>query len=84
MTFDEWYELPHDDAEKTMHYEDLHRSLCLYVWNAAIAAEREACAKVCDEISNNYDKKFTWDAAIAYAEIADECADAIRARGETK
>jgi hypothetical protein len=35
--------------------------------------EREACAKVCDELSD----KHTWEGC-----YADECAQAIRARGE--
>jgi hypothetical protein len=35
--------------------------------------EREACAKVCDELSD----KHTWEGC-----YADECATAIRARGE--
>ena len=37
------------------------------------AKEREACAKVCDELSD----KHTWEGC-----YANECADAIRARGE--
>ena len=36
------------------------------------AAEREACAKVCDSV-NNYDNPMT----------ASDCADAIRARGQS-
>jgi len=36
------------------------------------AKEREACAKVCDELSD----KHTWEGC-----YADECATAIRARG---
>ncbi len=39
----------------------------------AIEAEREACAKVCDELSD----KHTWEGC-----YADECAHAIRARGQ--
>ena len=38
-----------------------------------VAFEREACAKVCDELSD----KHTWEGC-----YADECATAIRARGE--
>ena len=38
-----------------------------------VAIEREACAKVCDELSD----KHTWEGS-----YADECAQAIRARGE--
>ena len=37
------------------------------------AKEREACAKVCDELSD----KHTWEGS-----YANECAQAIRARGE--
>ena len=37
------------------------------------AKEREECAKVCDELSD----KHTWEGC-----YADECAQAIRARGE--
>lgn len=42
---------------------------------AGAAAEREACAKVCDEQAN----KDGWEGSYAHA-----CAEAIRARGETK
>jgi hypothetical protein len=38
-----------------------------------VAFEREACAKLCDELSD----KHTWEGC-----YADECATAIRARGE--
>lgn len=38
-----------------------------------VLAEREACAKVCDELSD----KHTWEGC-----YANECAGAIRARGE--
>lgn len=38
-----------------------------------VAIEREACARVCDELSD----KHTWEGS-----YADECAQAIRARGE--
>jgi len=38
----------------------------------AVEAEREACAKVCDELS----AKHTWEGC-----YANECAEAIRARG---
>lgn len=41
--------------------------------NRAIKKEREACAKLCDELSD----KHTWEGC-----YADECAQAIRARGQ--
>jgi hypothetical protein len=37
------------------------------------AAEREACAKVCDDLSDQH----SWEGC-----YADECAEAIRARGQ--
>jgi hypothetical protein len=40
---------------------------------AAVAAEREACAKLCDEVGNQDANTHAWDAAAA-----------IRARGEKK
>jgi hypothetical protein len=40
----------------------------------ATAREREACAKICDELST----KHTWEGC-----YANECAEAIRARGNT-
>lgn len=48
--------------------EDLERFARLVA-----AKEREACAKVCDELSD----KHTWEGC-----YANECAGAIRARGE--
>ena len=42
--------------------------------NLVAAREREACAKVCDELSD----KHTWEGS-----YANECAAAIRARGQT-
>jgi hypothetical protein len=43
------------------------------VASAATAKEREACAKVCDELS----KKHSWEGC-----YANECAEEIRARGQ--
>lgn len=40
----------------------------------AVDAEREECAKVCDELS----KKHSWEGC-----YANECAEAIRSRGNT-
>ena len=51
----------------------------------AVAAEREACAKVCEKISDEYDE----NEGLKYAELrtdaatgCGDCAAAIRARGE--
>ena len=50
------------------------------------AAEREACAKVCEEQIKSYmSKKYTTDPLGGFRErfAAEQCAAAIRARGET-
>jgi len=44
--------------------------------DAAVKAEREACAKVCEELFQ------TTPSYTTYAEAAQDCAAAIRARGE--
>ena len=52
---------------------------------AAVLAEREACAKVCDdEIKSYMSKQYTTDPLGGYRErfAAEQCAAAIRARGE--
>ena len=46
------------------------------------AAEREACAKVCEDIYNDPADNNGYDAY--YTRPYLECAEAIRARGETK
>ena len=50
--------------------------------NFAMALEREACAKVCDDllvpVHISLDNESLWEAATL------DCADAIRARGEAK
>lgn len=43
----------------------------------AVEVEREACAKVCEAISDQH----SWDRRSA--DLAQACEDAIRARGET-
>ena len=46
----------------------------------AVLAEREACAKVCDEYAQS--KRFDGYYIEGFADGADVCANAIRARGE--
>ena len=55
-------------------------------WQAAIAAEREAAAKVCDERAKKHRETFTDDIGESYqlghaTDEANACAAAIRARG---
>jgi hypothetical protein len=46
-------------------------------WERAAAAEREACAMVCEAVADE-------EVGMAYAGMALCCADNIRARGQTK
>ena len=87
MTRDEIISMAREAAEKT-------GTLIPVEWNepflerfAALvaAAEREACAKVCEKISDEYDE----NEGLKYAELRTDaatggrdCASAIRARGE--
>ena len=57
------------------HFEQLKRFEAL-----VRADEREACAKVCDDIN----AKYKWPDDVAERVASQWCADAIRARGETK
>ena len=67
MNFDEWRETY--SAGPLMN-----EAMARAAWDAAIAAEREACAKVCDVEA----KRLGWPTE-RFA--ADNCAAAIRARG---
>ena len=67
-------------AEAEKHKWDIHscgptceRYVCA-ARRKAVEAEREACAKLCDEIANDYDGSPAGTGA-------DNCAAAIRARG---
>ena len=51
-----------------------HGRIFDYAWEQAIQAEREACAKVCDDIANKPSN--------IVLGVALDCAAAIRARGE--
>jgi hypothetical protein len=54
--------------------EDHELTPCLQAFaNLVAIKEREACAKVCDELSD----KHTWEGCYAH-----ECAEAIRAKGK--
>lgn len=47
----------------------------------AVEAEREACAKVCDEQVNAW-QQAAWGRSAVEAHAIRQCADAIRARGD--
>jgi len=77
-------ELPKEGVERAVRTttvrevaEDWKNPIPLYTADdlqAAVLAEREACAKVCDDIDAEND---------GLDMLATVCADAIRARGET-
>jgi hypothetical protein len=52
-----------------------YTALAIGVWNAAVKAEREACAKVCDDYDVKYD--------VCSSDTAESIATAIRVRGNT-
>ena len=68
-------------SEMVQHLQDENDAL-----KAAVADEREACAKVCENEAKEherntydaYDGRYDWK-----ADGANDCADAIRARGNT-
>jgi hypothetical protein len=64
-----WLKPPEDVIERFKAFEALVR-----------ADEREACAEVCDDIN----AKYKWPDDVAERVASQWCADAIRARGETK
>jgi hypothetical protein len=57
-----------------------YTALAIGVWNAAVKAEKEACAKVCEEVLEHYRGTHMGKHAEL---VGDECAAAIRARGNT-
>jgi hypothetical protein len=75
-----WY-LDHEKAFKELEalvradYSNKHAQLWLKRIDEAVKAEREACAKVCDDIDDSY-----WGCEVK----ASWCSKEIRARGETK
>lgn len=49
MTFDEWWDWFWDDKTDTQDLE-LREAIAREAWEAATKAEREACAKACEDI----------------------------------
>jgi hypothetical protein len=60
------------------HYSYTHAQLWLKRFDDAVRAEREACAKVCEDISS----KYKWPDDTAEKVASQWCADRIRARGQ--
>jgi hypothetical protein len=60
---------------------NVYTALAIGVWNAAVKAEREACAKVCDDLAPPCGYNLT---EISFWDVTSlECAAAIRARSNT-
>ena len=62
--------LGHTNNDWVCYPEDIERFAALVA-----SAEREACAKVCEEQAKEYASMAAW-------KLCNECADAIRARGQ--
>jgi hypothetical protein len=80
MTFEEWWATLTTREQARMVKEDV-----LEAWNTSQASEREACAKVCEDISDEYQKR----EGHKYPEMktdaqsgASDCVYAILARSE--
>jgi hypothetical protein len=73
MTQDEIIEMARQAGISKDHAQGMTLFLEAFA-KLVVEREREACAKVCDELSD----KHTWEGC-----YADECAHAIRARGQT-
>lgn len=82
--------IAYEAGRESMKYDGIHtchdqcqRPACVAI-REAVAAEREACAKVCDARADGalQAAEFAGASAVAAAEEAAECAAAIRARRE--
>ena len=88
MTFDEWYAKEYPGPQRIYGARECLRA----AWDAAQAAEREACAVALDtirlaeqdEIVSREDERTPIECAVSVvrAEVWREAAAAIRARGE--
>lgn len=76
MNFEEWYE----EARTKEPY--LNRGISQRdIWEAATKAEREACAKVCEAVIEDYRGSNMGKCAEV---VGDKCVDAIRERSNDK
>jgi hypothetical protein len=83
MTFEEWF--AEISKVTTFFHAGVCKSLAIAAWEAATKAEREACAKVCeDQIDGYYERDrlsndVPWEAStIGEIDMAMQCAAAIR------
>ena len=81
MTREEYSELFHNEQLNLVAFKQLFHcdQEVLRLVNAAIAAEREACANACEDVhAGKYDAPEFWREGVAYT-----CAAAIRARSKS-
>lgn len=71
MTFEEWWNQASDSWQNAHSASRDHYRLA---WEAATAAERERCAKVCEALGGTDGDDFDYEQGAAL-----RCADAIRA-----
>ena len=71
-----------DGTYFVFHKDQLERFAAV-AYAAGAAAEREACAKVCDHAEKNWRKSWHSGAEKIAADAVAHCATAIRARGNT-
>ena len=77
MTFNQWWGSLKWSFAARILVEPLAKLFSEIAWNAAVRAEREACAQVCDDLYKQTLNLNVW------AEITPEtCAKTIRARGQ--
>jgi len=69
MTFKQWWDGIEWSFAARILFKPIGQLFAEMAWHAAVKVEREACAKVCDVM--------TW-----YMDDGEECAKAIRARGD--
>ena len=64
--------------------QNVYTALALAIWNKAIAHEREACARLCDQMFHDWCNQEFEDEDEAYRNKpdAEDCKKAIRARSE--
>ena len=72
----EKYEAIIADMAKMLELQQKSEGVVIDMIAAAVKAEREACAKVCDE------ERVYWKRHVGWRDGAESCAKAIRARGE--
>ena len=78
MTFEEWWV----KGNWLGTYEERLRAKA--AWQAATEAEREACAKVCEDITTSGDWADSHEEIVSWGVGTSDCADAIRARSTTE